>query len=194
MGLVSGIQDPGSGINPFRIRDPGSRGQKGTGSRIRIRNTDFFIHLRHYSVICKQLLFSNNRDRVRWTVLGLWQDEGWTDLFQNFSVNSLKWDLSNNTTVNPPFFHWSIVYTFKVLRYFLILTSISSNIRIRTRMCEKLDFPKITAPKMLFTPSLFFWKSVLKNTVVRYVFKLKKKFSSNRYCQSLDGIWLASKI
>ncbi len=27
----------------FGIRDPGSRGQKGTGSRIRIRNIDFFI-------------------------------------------------------------------------------------------------------------------------------------------------------
>jgi hypothetical protein len=35
----SGIRDPGSGKNLFRIPDPGSRGQKGTGSRIRIRNT-----------------------------------------------------------------------------------------------------------------------------------------------------------
>jgi hypothetical protein len=34
-----GIRDPGSGKNPFRIPDPGSRGQKGSGSRIRIRNT-----------------------------------------------------------------------------------------------------------------------------------------------------------
>jgi len=33
----SGIRDPGSGKKP--IPDPGSRGQKGTGSRIRIRNT-----------------------------------------------------------------------------------------------------------------------------------------------------------
>ncbi len=33
------IWDPGYGKNLFRIRDPGSRGQKGTGSRIRIRNT-----------------------------------------------------------------------------------------------------------------------------------------------------------
>ncbi len=37
MGLGSGIRDPGSGKKP--IPDPGSRGQKGTGSRIRIRNT-----------------------------------------------------------------------------------------------------------------------------------------------------------
>jgi hypothetical protein len=39
MGLGSGIRDPGSGKNLFRIPDLGSRGQKGTGSRIRIRNT-----------------------------------------------------------------------------------------------------------------------------------------------------------
>ena len=37
MVLGSGIRDPGSGKKP--IPDPGSRGQKGTGSRIRIRNT-----------------------------------------------------------------------------------------------------------------------------------------------------------
>jgi hypothetical protein len=36
MGLGSGIRDPGSGINLPRIPD---LGQKGTGSRIRIRNT-----------------------------------------------------------------------------------------------------------------------------------------------------------
>ncbi len=34
-----GIRDPRSRKNLFRIPDPGSRGQKGTGSRIRIRNT-----------------------------------------------------------------------------------------------------------------------------------------------------------
>jgi hypothetical protein len=39
MDLGSGIRDPGSGKNLFWIPDPGSRGQKGTGSRIRIRNT-----------------------------------------------------------------------------------------------------------------------------------------------------------
>ncbi len=31
----SGIRDPGSGIRKKPIPDPGSRGQKGTGSRIR---------------------------------------------------------------------------------------------------------------------------------------------------------------
>jgi hypothetical protein len=39
----SGIRDPGSGKNLFRIPDPGSRGQKGTGSRI--RNTGIFDRL-----------------------------------------------------------------------------------------------------------------------------------------------------
>ncbi len=39
MALGSGIRDPGSGKNLFRIPDPG--GQKGTGSRFRIRNTAF---------------------------------------------------------------------------------------------------------------------------------------------------------
>jgi hypothetical protein len=34
-----GIRDPRSGIRNKPIPDPGSRGQKGTGSRIRIRNT-----------------------------------------------------------------------------------------------------------------------------------------------------------
>ncbi len=34
--------DPGSEIRKKPISDPGSRGQKGTGSRIRIRNTEFF--------------------------------------------------------------------------------------------------------------------------------------------------------
>ncbi len=35
-----GIRDPRSGIRNKPIPDPGSRDQKGTGSRIRIRNTD----------------------------------------------------------------------------------------------------------------------------------------------------------
>jgi hypothetical protein len=39
MDLGSGIRDPGPGIRKKPIPDPGSRGQKGTGSRIRIRNT-----------------------------------------------------------------------------------------------------------------------------------------------------------
>jgi hypothetical protein len=40
MRFWSGIQNPKSGISKKHIPDPGFRGQKGTGSRIRIRNTD----------------------------------------------------------------------------------------------------------------------------------------------------------
>ncbi len=36
------VWDPGPGKNLIRIPDPGSRGQKGTGSRIRIRNTGIY--------------------------------------------------------------------------------------------------------------------------------------------------------
>ncbi len=58
---------------------------------------------------------------VRWEVLGLLQDGAFTDLFENLSVNSLKGDLSNATTFNPPLF--SMVNTFKtaVWRTFLKL-------------------------------------------------------------------------
>ncbi len=44
MGLGSGIRRPGSGKNLFRIPDPGVK--KGTGSRIRIRNTAFLSRSR----------------------------------------------------------------------------------------------------------------------------------------------------
>ncbi len=70
----------------------------------------FFIKLRHYTVIGKQLFISNDRNRVRWVVLGLLQDGG-TDLFENFRKISLKRDPSNETTVSPPLF--SLVNTFK---------------------------------------------------------------------------------
>ncbi len=65
---------------------------------------DFFIKLRHYTVIGKQLFISNDRNRVRWVVLGLLQDGACTDLFENFRENSLKRNLSNDTTVSPPLF------------------------------------------------------------------------------------------
>jgi hypothetical protein len=52
MVLGSGIRDPGSGKNLFRIPDPGSRGQKAPnpGSRIRIRNTGPCMLIRPSSV------------------------------------------------------------------------------------------------------------------------------------------------
>ncbi len=73
---------------------------------------DFFTFLRHYSVIGKQLLFANNRNRIRWAVFGLPQDEDWIDSFEKFSLNTLKGDLSNAITFNPPLF--SLVNTFKL--------------------------------------------------------------------------------
>ncbi len=70
----------------------------------------------HYSVIGKQLK-NANRNRVRGAVLCLSQDGACTNLFENFSENSWKGDLSNNTTENPPLF--SLVNTFKhELHYF----------------------------------------------------------------------------
>jgi hypothetical protein len=62
---------------------------------------DFFISLRHYTVIGNQLLLSNYRNRVR---RGLSQDGACIDLFENLSVNSLKGDLSNATTFKLPLF------------------------------------------------------------------------------------------
>jgi hypothetical protein len=41
-----GIRDPRSGIRKKPIPDPGSRGQKGTGSRIRIHNTGSEVWIR----------------------------------------------------------------------------------------------------------------------------------------------------
>ncbi len=73
--------------------------------------TDFLIQLRRNTAICKQLLFANDRNRVRGAVLGLSQDGACTDLFENLSVNSLKEDLSKATTFKPPLF--SLVNTFK---------------------------------------------------------------------------------
>ncbi len=48
---------------------------------------------------------------ARWVVLGLSQDGACTNLFENFRENSLKGDLSNDTTVTPPLL--SLVNSFK---------------------------------------------------------------------------------
>jgi hypothetical protein len=69
------------------------------------------VAARHYAVICKQLLNANDINRVRWVVLELLQDGACTDFFENLRENSLKRDLSNATTFNPPLF--SLVDTFK---------------------------------------------------------------------------------
>jgi hypothetical protein len=62
-------------------------------------------------IICKQLLNANDINRVYWVVLGLIQDRACTDFYENLSENTLKGDLSNATTFNPPLF--SLVDTFK---------------------------------------------------------------------------------
>jgi hypothetical protein len=49
-------------------------------------------------------LFANYTNRVRGAVLCLSQDGACTNLFENFSENNLKGDLSNDTTDNPPLF------------------------------------------------------------------------------------------
>jgi len=72
----------------------------------------FFIKLRRYTAIWKQLLFANDTNRVRGEVLGLSQDGAWTDSFENFLKNSLKGDLLNDISLNTPLF--SLVNTFKI--------------------------------------------------------------------------------
>ncbi len=73
---------------------------------------------RHNAVICKQLLNANYLNRVLWVVLEPLQDGACTDFFENLSENiySLKGDLSNATTFNPPLF--SLVETFKFPSFF----------------------------------------------------------------------------
>ncbi len=67
---------------------------------------------RHNRVIGNQLLFANNRNRVRWVVLCLSQNGACTDSFENFLENSLKGDLSTDNTLNPPLF--SLVKSLRV--------------------------------------------------------------------------------
>jgi hypothetical protein len=52
--------------------------------------TDFFRQLRQNTVIWKQLLFANDRNRVRGAVLGLSQDGACTDLFEKPQREQLK--------------------------------------------------------------------------------------------------------
>jgi hypothetical protein len=60
----------------------------------------------------KQLLIANEKNRLRWVVLGPSQDGACIDLFENHIENSLMEDLSNITTFNPPLF--SLVITFNL--------------------------------------------------------------------------------
>jgi hypothetical protein len=64
-------------------------------------------------------------------------------LFENLSVNSLKGDLSNATTFNPPLF--SMVNTFKtaVWRTFLKLELAGSGVSARCRQYWLIGVPQI---------------------------------------------------
>ncbi len=59
----------------------------------RMYNTDVTVQLVYDVKSVSQLdtvaLLGNNRNRVRWVVLCLSQDRACTDLFENFSENSL---------------------------------------------------------------------------------------------------------
>jgi hypothetical protein len=59
----------------------------------------------NYCLLIIETSLSSFRPLTRWEL---------NRLFENFSVNSLKWNLSNNITVNPPLF--SLVNTFKQLK------------------------------------------------------------------------------
>ncbi len=107
---------------------------------------------RHYSVIGNQLLFANNKNRVRWVVLCLSQDGACTDLFENFSDNSLKGDLSNNTTFNPPLF--SLVNTFKSFWiYFYFLWVMQAFLLFTLLISESFNFTfRLYAESILTVP------------------------------------------
>ena len=84
------------------------------------------VAARHYADVGIQLLFANNRNRVRCVVFCLSEDGACTDLFENFSENSLKQGLSIDTTFDPPLF--SLVNTFKDTVK-AVYESINSNIK-----------------------------------------------------------------
>ncbi|MFN9908593.1 MAG: hypothetical protein ACK56F_21110, partial [bacterium] len=67
---------------------------------------DFFLKLRRYTAIWKQLLFANDRNRVRGAVFGLSQDGACTNLFENFRENSETYRMVLLPT--RLFSHWSI--------------------------------------------------------------------------------------
>ncbi len=63
--------DPRSGIRKKPIPDPGSRGQKGTGSRIRIRNTAGFRIQGSKKGTKQRFSLNNARSKVTYTHTGL---------------------------------------------------------------------------------------------------------------------------
>ncbi len=78
---------------------------------------------------------------------GLLQDGACTDLVENLSVNSLKGDLSNNTTRNPPQF--SLVNTFN---------PIDIKISEFKRKCPSLHFDTIDWVSKIYLHRKIFWE------------------------------------
>jgi hypothetical protein len=72
-------------------------------------------------------IVKNEKNRLRWVVLGLSQDGACIDLFENHSENSLKEGLSNITTFNPPLF--SLLNTVPLIQK---LAKIFNNLRMIT--------------------------------------------------------------
>jgi hypothetical protein len=63
----------------------------------------------NFSDLGKQLLIANDKNMLRWVVLGIPQDGACIDLFENHSENSLKEDLSNVLPLsNHLFSPWSL--------------------------------------------------------------------------------------
>ncbi len=104
---------------------------------------------RHNSVIGNQVLFANNRNRFRWVVLCLSQDGACTDSFENIRENSLKGDLSNDITLNPPLF--SLVNTFNLWCYQRISIALRRLYRRKSlKVCPSIS-------KSCLSPILLIW-------------------------------------
>jgi hypothetical protein len=97
----------------------------------------FFISLGHYTVVGKQLLISNDRNKVRWAVLYLSHDSFCTDSFETFSVKSLMQDQSNKPNSTHLFSHWSIPFKHSPFKMFRIFCGInfSATIRLYINKC-----------------------------------------------------------
>ena len=100
------------------------------------------VAARHYAAICKQLLNANDINRFRQVVLDLLQDGACNDFFENISENSIKRDLSNATTFNPPLF--SLVDTFKCASpkianpHIFVIELQIANLQISPKYCTTL--------------------------------------------------------
>jgi hypothetical protein len=86
-------------------------------------------------------LFANDTNRVRRAVLCLSQDGVCTNLFENFSKNNLKEDLSQDTTDNPPLF--SLVNTFNST------VMVSTPIKINKEQQKKIFHFSRVVPKQM---------------------------------------------